>query len=190
MLRACISEPTERESKSTTVMQRQEGSFISSALGPKSHPAQQNPTRAPSKGVWRLIYRQFFVSVTGVAGVTWLARQDERMSCLFLVNMTQVLEPLVWSLTHALYEVNITRVETTQSNFFLITYSMPNAGLRQGQKNAPLISSTSALYECSPPSAALTKIRHMALMGSVESHGGLCHLCIWYPWLQADTTSQ
>ena len=73
--------------------------FISSALGPKSHPAQWNPTRAQNKGVWRLIYRQFFVSVTGVAGVTWLARQDERMSCLFLVNMTQVLEPLVWSLT-------------------------------------------------------------------------------------------
>ena len=71
MLRARISEPTERESKSTTVMQRQEGSlFIPSALGPKSHPAQGNPTRAPNKGVWRLIYRQFFVSVTGVAGVT------------------------------------------------------------------------------------------------------------------------
>ena len=44
--------------------------FISSALGPKSHPAQWNPTRAPNKGVWRLIYRQLFVSVTGVAGVT------------------------------------------------------------------------------------------------------------------------
>ena len=44
--------------------------FISSALGPKSHPAQWNPTRAPNKGVWQLIYRQFFVSVTGVAGVT------------------------------------------------------------------------------------------------------------------------
>ena len=44
--------------------------FISSALGLKSHPTQGNPTRAPNKGVWRLIYRQFFVSVTGVAGVT------------------------------------------------------------------------------------------------------------------------
>ena len=44
--------------------------FISSALGPKSLPAQWNLTRAPNKGVWRLIYRQFFVSVTGVAGVT------------------------------------------------------------------------------------------------------------------------
>ena len=73
--------------------------FISSALGPKSLPAQWNPTRAPNKGVWRLIYRQFFVSVTGAAGVTWLARQDERISCLFLVNMTQVLEPVIWSLT-------------------------------------------------------------------------------------------
>ena len=70
MLRARISKPTETESKSTTVMQRQEGSFISSVLGPKSHPAQQNPTRALNKGVWWLIHRQFFVSVTGVAGVT------------------------------------------------------------------------------------------------------------------------
>ena len=77
--------------------------FISSALGPKSHPAQRNPTRAANRGVWWLIYRQFFVSVTGVAGVTWLARQDERMSCLFLVNMTQVLEPVIWSLTGMKY---------------------------------------------------------------------------------------
>ena len=91
---------TDRESKSTTVLQKQEGSlFIPSVLGPKSHPTQGNPTRAPNKGVWRLIYRQFFVSVTGVAGVTWLARQDELISCLFLVNMTQVLETVVWSLT-------------------------------------------------------------------------------------------
>ena len=98
MHRVRISEPT--DSKSTTVMQRQEGSlFIPSALGPKSHPAQGNPTRAPNKGLWRLIYRQFFVSVTGVAGVTCLARQDERISCLFLLNMTEVLEPIVWSLT-------------------------------------------------------------------------------------------
>ena len=44
--------------------------LISSALGPKSLPGQWNPTRAPNKEVWRLIYRQFFVSVTGVAGVT------------------------------------------------------------------------------------------------------------------------
>ena len=44
--------------------------FISSVLGPKSHPAQWNPTRAPNKGVWQLIFRQFFVSVIGVAGVT------------------------------------------------------------------------------------------------------------------------
>ena len=91
---------TDRESKSTTVLQTQEGSlFIPSALGPKSHPTQGNPTRAPNKGVWRLIYRQFFVSVTGIAGITWLARQDERISYLFLVNMTEVLETVVWSLT-------------------------------------------------------------------------------------------
>ena len=91
---------TDRESKSTTVLQTQEGSlFIPSTLGPKSHPTRGNPTRAPNKGVWWLIYRQFFVSVTGVAGITCLARQDEHISCLFLVNMTQVLEPVVWSLT-------------------------------------------------------------------------------------------
>ena len=70
MHRARISEPTDRANKSTTVMQRQEGNFISSALGLKPHPTRQNLTRAPNKGVWRLIYRQFFVSVTGVAGVT------------------------------------------------------------------------------------------------------------------------
>ena len=64
MHRARISEPTERANKSTTVMQRQEENFISSALGLKSHLTRQN------KGVWQLIYRQFFVSVTGVAGVT------------------------------------------------------------------------------------------------------------------------
>ena len=28
-----------------------------------------------------------------------MARQDERISYLFLVNVTQVLEPVVWSLT-------------------------------------------------------------------------------------------
>ena len=28
-----------------------------------------------------------------------MARQDECISCLFLVNMTQVLETVVWSLT-------------------------------------------------------------------------------------------
>ena len=62
---------TDRESKSTTVLQMQEGIFfIPSTLGPKSHPTQGNLTRAPNKGVSRLIYRQFFVSVTGVAGVT------------------------------------------------------------------------------------------------------------------------
>ena len=86
MHRARISEPTERANKSTTVMQRQKGNFISGAPGLKPHPMQRNQSRAPNKGVWWLIYRQFFVSVTRVAGVTWLVRQDERMSCLFLVG--------------------------------------------------------------------------------------------------------
>ena len=70
MHQARISEQTERANKSTTVMQRQEGNFISSALGLKSHPTQRNQSRAPNKGIWWLIYRQFFVSVTGAAGVT------------------------------------------------------------------------------------------------------------------------
>ena len=99
--------------------------FISSALGPKSLPAQWNPTRALNKGVWRLIYRQFFVSVTGVAGVTWLARQDERMSCLFLVNMTQVLEPVVWSLTLSSSQppcVSCSQIATHQALGFLNQY--------------------------------------------------------------------
>ena len=70
MLRAHISDPTMRVNKSTTVMQKQEGKFISSVLGLKPHPTQWNQSRALNKGVRRLIYRQFFVSVTGVAGVT------------------------------------------------------------------------------------------------------------------------
>ena len=91
-----LNRPKEQVHHSNAKTRRE---FISSALGLKSHPTQGNPTRAPNKGVWRFIYRQFFVSVTGVASVTWLARQDERISCLFLVNMTQVLETVVWSLT-------------------------------------------------------------------------------------------
>ena len=91
-----LNRPREQVHHSNAKTRRE---FISSALGPKSLPAQWNPTRAPNKGVWRLIYRQFFVSVTWVAGVTWLARQDECISCLFLVNMTQLLETVVWSLT-------------------------------------------------------------------------------------------
>ena len=65
-----MSDPTARVNKSTTVMQKQEGKIISSVLGLKSHPTRQNLMKAPNKGVWQLIYRQFFVSVTGVAGVT------------------------------------------------------------------------------------------------------------------------
>ena len=69
MLQARVSELTEREQvHHSNAKARRE--FISSTLGPKSHPAQQNLTRAPNKGVWWLINRQFFVSVTGVAGVT------------------------------------------------------------------------------------------------------------------------
>ena len=69
MHRAPISEPTEREQVYHS-NEKAKREFISSALGPKSHPAQRNLTRAPNKGVWQLIHRQFFVSVTGVAGVT------------------------------------------------------------------------------------------------------------------------
>ena len=110
---------TDWESKATTVLQTQEGSlFIPSVLGPKSHPTQGNLTRAPNKEVWRLIYRQFFVSVTGVAGITWLARQDERISCLFLVNMTQVLETVVWSLTVVLGLINFVAWQQLIFRFF------------------------------------------------------------------------
>ena len=62
-----LNRPREQVHHSNAKARRE---FISSALGPMSHPAQWNPTRAQNKGVWRLIYRQFFVSVTGVAGVT------------------------------------------------------------------------------------------------------------------------
>ena len=62
-----LNRPREQVHHSNAKTRRE---FISSALGPKSHPTQGNTTRAPNKGVRRLIYRQFFVSVTGVAGVT------------------------------------------------------------------------------------------------------------------------
>ena len=62
-----LNRPREQVHHSNAKTRRE---FISSALGLKSHPTQGNPTRAPNKGVWRLIYRQFFVSVTGIAGVT------------------------------------------------------------------------------------------------------------------------
>ena len=62
-----LNRPREQVHHSNAKARRE---LISSALGPKSHPAQQNPTRAPNKGLWWLIYRQLFVSVTGVSGVT------------------------------------------------------------------------------------------------------------------------
>ena len=121
-------------------MQKQEGSlFIPSTLGPKSHPTQGNQTRAPNKGVWRLIYRQFFVSVTEVAGVTWLARQDERISCLFLVNMTQVLETVLWSLTRhrkrsQIFLLTMTSSLLTKSYLDIITPPTHSLSASQPQK--------------------------------------------------------
>ena len=40
-----------------------------------------------------------------------MARQDERISCLFLVNMTQVLETVVWSLTVRSFYICIKKYE-------------------------------------------------------------------------------
>ena len=38
-------------------------------LGLKPHPTQRNQTRAPNKAVWRFIYSQLFVSVTGYLAI-------------------------------------------------------------------------------------------------------------------------
>ena len=86
MHRARISEPTERANKSTSVMQRQEGNFfISSALGLKPHLAQRNQTRALKEAVWRLIYSQLFVSVTGYLAIPdWTGRMSSCNAFLML----------------------------------------------------------------------------------------------------------
>ena len=82
---ARISEPTERVNKSTTVMQRQEGNFISSALGLKPHPTQRNQTRAPNEAVWWFIYSQLFVSVTGYLAIPdWTGRMSSCNAFLML----------------------------------------------------------------------------------------------------------
>ena len=89
MHRAHISKPTERANKSTVVMQRQEGNFfISSTLGLKPHPTQQNQTRAPNKAVWRFIYSQLFVSVTGYLAIPdWTGRMSSCNAFLMLSHI-------------------------------------------------------------------------------------------------------
>ena len=86
MHRAHISKPTERANKSTVVMQRQEGNFfVSSMLGLKPHPTQQNQTRAPNKAVWRFIYSQLFVLVTGYLAIPdWTGRMSSCNAFLML----------------------------------------------------------------------------------------------------------
>ena len=49
--------------------------FVSSAPGLKPHPTQRNQTRAPNEAVWRFIYSQLFVSVTGYLAIPdWTGR--------------------------------------------------------------------------------------------------------------------
>lgn len=59
--------------------------FISSALGLKPHPTQRNQTRAPNKAVWRFIYSQLFVSVTGYLAIPdWTGRMSSCNAFLML----------------------------------------------------------------------------------------------------------
>ena len=69
MLQARISEPTERESKSTTVMQGQEGSLFLTRYGPSliQHSGIRQEPRTKGYGS---LYTGSSLSVTGVAGVT------------------------------------------------------------------------------------------------------------------------
>ena len=61
------------------------GVFISSALGLKPHATQRNQTRAPNKAVWRFIYSQLFVSVTGYLAIPdWTGRMSSCNAFLML----------------------------------------------------------------------------------------------------------
>ena len=62
--------------------------FISSALGLKPHRTQRNQTRAPNKAVWRFIYSQLFVSVTGyLAILDWTGRMSSCNAFLMLSHI-------------------------------------------------------------------------------------------------------
>ena len=62
--------------------------FISSALGLKPHPTQRNQTRAPNKAVWRFIYSQLFVSVTGYLAIPdWTGRMSSCNAFLMLSHI-------------------------------------------------------------------------------------------------------
>ena len=64
------------------------GVFISSALGLKPHPTQRNQTRAPNKAVWRFIYSQLFVSVTGYLAIPdWTGRMSSCNAFLMLSHI-------------------------------------------------------------------------------------------------------
>ena len=62
--------------------------FISSALGLKPHPTQRNQMRAPNKAVWRFIYSQLFVSVTGYLAIPdWTGRMSSCNAFLMLSHI-------------------------------------------------------------------------------------------------------
>ena len=64
------------------------GVFISSALGLKPHPTQRNQTRASNKAVWRFIYSQLFVSVTGYLAIPdWTGRMSSCNAFLMLSHI-------------------------------------------------------------------------------------------------------
>ena len=64
------------------------GVFISSALGLKPHATQRNQTRAPNKAVWRFIYSQLFVSVTGYLAIPdWTGRMSSCNAFLMLSHI-------------------------------------------------------------------------------------------------------
>ena len=62
--------------------------FISSALGLKPHLTQRNQTRAPNEAVWRFIYGQLFVSVTGCLAIPdWTGRMSSCNAFLMLSHI-------------------------------------------------------------------------------------------------------
>ena len=62
--------------------------FISSALGLKPHLTQRNQTRAPNEAVWRFIYSQLFVSVTGYLAIPdWTGRMSSCNAFLMLSHI-------------------------------------------------------------------------------------------------------
>ena len=91
-----LNRPRERASP-PRYCKGKKGVYLSRARAQVSFHTRESD-KSPEQRSMAAYIQAVFVSVTGVAGITWLARQDECISCLFLVNMTQVLETVVWSL--------------------------------------------------------------------------------------------